>query len=73
MSLWSTRQVADLLSISTSALAKACYDGRVTPPERGPSGSFLWTEKDIERASWHFRHKPADDVLPAAPKPTASL
>ncbi|MBA7600492.1 hypothetical protein ES703_07547 [subsurface metagenome] len=63
MSFFSTRQVARLLGISISRLSRAVWEGRVNEPFKGPGGSFLWTEKDIEHASWVLRHRSADDVL----------
>lgn len=50
--LRSTRQVAILLGIKPGALTKALWDGRVEPPAKSPSGNYLWTLRDIERASW---------------------
>ena len=64
----STREVAKMLGIGPSRLSKAVWDGRLDPPGRGPSGAFLWTEADIQRASWTLRRRSADDVLPEAPK-----
>lgn len=52
MKLFSTRQVAKLLGVTPASLAKAIWDGRVDAPAKGPSGNFLWTINDIERASW---------------------
>ena len=57
MSFWSTRQVARLLGITPARLTKAVWDGRVDPPEKSPSGNFLWTVADIERASWRLLRK----------------
>lgn len=48
----STRQVAKLLDISVSLLTKAVWSSRVDPPQKSPSGNFLWTQEDIERAAW---------------------
>jgi len=58
----STPQAARLLGMSPSRLAKAVWDGRVDPPQKSPSGNFLWTHADIERASWALCHKPLEDV-----------
>ena len=60
----STRQVAALLGVQLSVLTKATWSGRVSPPEKSPSGAFLWSEDDIQRASWALRRRSADDVLP---------
>ncbi len=63
MKYQSTRQVAMLLGLNPSRLARAIWDCRLTPPERGPGGVFLWTFRDIQRASWLLRGRDADDVL----------
>ena len=52
MRFYSTREVAGLLEIKPDTLAKAIWQGRVNPPMKGPSGQYLWTLRDIERASW---------------------
>ena len=59
----STRQAAALLGINPSRLTRALWDGRVVPPVKSPSGAFLWTESDIQRASWDLlgRAAPATD------------
>jgi len=53
----STRDVARILGLSTSLLTKAVWDGRVEPPEKSPSGGFLWTQQDIDRASRVLLHR----------------
>lgn len=58
MDYLNTRQVARLLGVSVSLLTKAVWCGRVDPPQKSPSGSFLWTQADIERASWVLLHRP---------------
>ena len=63
MELRSTRDVARLLGIGVSRLARAVWEGRIDPPAKGPGGAYLWTRRDIERASWALRHRSADDVL----------
>ncbi len=60
MDYLSTRQVARLLSVTVSLLTKAVWDGRVHPPEKSPSGNFLWTRADAERASWVLLHRPLE-------------
>jgi hypothetical protein len=52
MDYLSTRQVARLLGVSVSLLTKAVWCGRVDPPQKSPSGNFLWTPADINHASW---------------------
>jgi len=47
-----TREVAEILGVSSSRLARAIWDRRFDPPAKGPGGAFLWTEQDIRRASW---------------------
>lgn len=54
----STREAARLLNVSVSRLAKAVWDGRVESPQKSPSGSFLWSERDIEQASWILLRRP---------------
>jgi hypothetical protein len=58
MSFWSTREVAKLLGVSVALLTKATWSGRLDPPQKSPSGNFLWTETDIQRASWVILHRP---------------
>ena len=60
----STRDVARMLGINPSRLARAIWDGRLDPPAKAPGGAFLWTPDDIGRASWLLRHRDAGDVLP---------
>ncbi|MDI9434067.1 MAG: hypothetical protein QM570_20310 [Planctomycetota bacterium] len=52
MSFWSTRQVARMLGVTPALMTKALWDGRVPAPQKSPSGNFLWTAADIDRASW---------------------
>ena len=61
MDYLSTRQVARLLGVSVSLLTKAVWCGRVDPPQKSPSGNFLWTPADIEHASWVLLHKPFEN------------
>jgi hypothetical protein len=50
---FSTRQVAiDILDCKPDALSKAIWQGRVTPPLKGPSGHYLWDIAYIEAAAW---------------------
>jgi hypothetical protein len=62
----STREVAILLGLRPSNITRALWEGRITPPMKGPSGAYLWIEADIQRASWVLRHRDADDVLGGA-------
>lgn len=52
---YSTRQVAGFLVIKPDTLQKAIWQLRVEAPQKGPSGNYLWTTKDIERAAWILR------------------
>jgi len=61
---FSTRQVARVLGVSPSLLTKAVWDGRVGPPQKSPSGNFLWTYEDIERASWALLRRPFESGSP---------
>jgi excisionase family DNA binding protein len=61
-----TCQVARLLGVSVSLLAKAVWCGRVDPPQKSPSGNFLWTEPDIDRASWVLHRRSFDRRQAAA-------
>ena len=59
----STREVARLLEISTSRLARAIWDCRFDQPAKGPGGAFLWTEPDIRRACWVLLRRDLDEIL----------
>lgn len=54
---YSTRQVAGLLSIKSETLQKAIWQLRVEAPQKGLSGNYLWTIRDIDRASWALLHR----------------
>ena len=54
---YSTRQVAGLLNIKPDTLQKAIWQGRINPPEKGPSGQYLWTLQDIQHVCWVLLHK----------------
>jgi hypothetical protein len=66
MDVRSTREVAKLLDVRPGTLTRAVWEGRVPAPTKGPGGAFLWTEKDIHRASWVLRRRDASDVLGSA-------
>ena len=59
----STRNVAGLLGVMPGRISRAIWEGRLSPPEKAPGGSFLWIQQDIERASWLFRNRDAGDIL----------
>lgn len=61
----STLEVARLLGVNPSRLARAVWAGRIDAPERGPGGAFYWTSRDIAQASWVLRGRSADDLLAA--------
>ena len=61
MCFYGTPQVAaDFLRVTVGKLTKAIWDGRVDPPAKSPSGAYLWTLDDIERASWQLLGKPLE-------------
>lgn len=60
----STRDVARMLGMNPSRLARAIWDGRLDPPARSPGGAFLWITEDIERASWLLCGRSACNLLP---------
>jgi hypothetical protein len=49
-----TIEVARLLKVHYSAFADAIRGGRLEPPEKSPSGDYLWDEKSIARARLCF-------------------
>ena len=57
MQYYNTKQVAELLGINPAILNLAIWNNRLDPPLKGPSGNFLWTQEDIERASWTLLRK----------------
>lgn len=67
----STREVARLLGINPSRLARAIWTGRLTSPAKSPEGSFLWTMEDMNRASWQLLGRPVDQVPGDAQTPNA--
>ena len=58
-----TKDVAAILGIRPGRISRAIWEGRLDPPQRGPSGGFLWTDHDIRRASWVLLHRDVEDVL----------
>jgi len=54
---YSTRDAAKKLKVKPDRLQKAIWLGKVDSPIKSPSGQFLWTEKDIEKASWVLHHR----------------
>lgn len=68
----STREAARTLGITPNALNRAIWEGRFDAPEKGPSGAYLWTREDIERASWALLHRACEALPPVAEEGTAS-
>jgi hypothetical protein len=62
MEYQSTRQAAKRLGISNSRLARAIWDERFLAPTKGPGGAFIWTEADLQRASWALLGHDLDEV-----------
>ena len=58
----STRVAAQRLGVNVSRLGRAVWTGKIAEPARGPSGAFLWTEADLERASWALLGRPLADA-----------
>jgi hypothetical protein len=56
--VYSTRQAAGILQIKPDLLQKGIWQGKVTPPAKGPSGNYLWTVRDIEAAAWVMKRYP---------------
>ena len=54
---WSTRQAALKIGVKPDTLNKAIWQNRISPPPKGPSGCYLWTDEDINRASWALVHR----------------
>jgi len=52
MDFYSTKQVAEKLGVRPQTLTTAIWNNRLDPPQKSPSGSYLWTDWDIQRASW---------------------
>ncbi len=48
---YGTRRVGQLLGIRPGRINRAIWEGRLSPPRRGPSGAFLWARDDVRRAS----------------------
>ena len=54
---YGTKQVAAMLKIRPQTITTAIWNNRIDPPQKSPSGQFLWTLHDVERASWALLHK----------------
>ena len=62
----STREAAQRLGMRPDLLQRAIWLGRVQAPAKSPSGDYLWTESDIERAAWamHRQHVLGSEEVP---------
>jgi hypothetical protein len=60
--MFGTRQVAAILGVRPSTVAKAVWDGRIEPPAKGPGGAFIWTEADLRRAAWALLGRDLDGL-----------
>lgn len=63
---YGTKNVAEKLGLKPQTLNMAIWQGRVTPPAKGPAGNFLWTDEDINRASWALLHRAYEPKKEAA-------
>ena len=61
----STRKVAALLKVRPDALSRMIWVGKIDPPEKSPSGDYLWSEKDLERACWKIHHRSIKNLFQA--------
>ncbi len=59
-----TKQAAAILGVRPGTLTRAIWEGRIPAPAKGPGGAYVWSRRDIERASWVLRHCSAANVLP---------
>ncbi len=74
MGIRSTKQVAKLLGVRVGKLSRLVWLEQITPPERGPGNSFLWTDADINRASKEIFgrvYTPLCDATPSKPRQLA--
>ena len=52
--LFSTRQVSKMLNVNIGMLSREVWLEKFPPPEKSPSGHYLWTEADIRSAAKYF-------------------
>jgi hypothetical protein len=57
MTTYSTKQVAKILGVRPDKLSRAVWIGQIDTPEKSPSGDYLWSELNIQRASWVLLHR----------------
>lgn len=55
-----TKEVAEMLGITTQALVKAMFDGRFPKPKNKVGRSFVWTPEEVEKASWVINKRSAN-------------
>lgn len=55
----STVEVGRLLGVRPDRINRLVWIGELKPPAKGPGGSFLWTQEDIERARMLLSRKAA--------------
>jgi len=59
MTFISTKQAARVLGVSPGKLQQDLWHERMTPPpDKSPSGGYLWGNADIERYSWQVLRRP---------------
>lgn len=63
MKFVNTREAAKLLGLPVSKVQRALWNEKFQLPLRGPSGCFLWTQDDLNRASWALLHRSFKAVL----------
>lgn len=56
-SFYGTKEVATMLGIRPQTISTAIWNNRIEPPQKSPSGQYLWTIDDIQRLSWALLHK----------------
>ena len=55
---YNTKEAGRILRVQPTRLQQAIWNGRIDAPAKSPSGNFLWTERDLERASWQLLKRP---------------
>lgn len=62
---YSSLEVARMLDINPSRLARAVWVEKIPQPAKSPGGKgvFLWVRDDVERASQLFRKRDASDIF----------
>jgi hypothetical protein len=73
MQFFSTSKVAKILGMKSSTLSRAVWAGDTDSPDKSPSGDFLWTPKDIERAAVQLHRFNRLPVIKAIQKTSEEL